>query len=378
LSLVCQISPSHSPEMATVTQNIHEMGDFRAMPASAWTGIYAHFAPAGSSQMEASADITESPAAASEDVFGTPMGKNLEESPFHVPDDAAGTPEGPNLTPGKPLAFLRDATPSPDAAFRAAKAKCRDALRAALGSSPSPDTVPLIIATDDDVDVQTLEAVSPMFAGDVPEENSSPTGAASPTPKSPTSAWKRMSAALPNTPKTPVIAAIPEQVSAQAQKVKEQVSALPETVSAQAQKAKEQVSDTVSKAAQGARKVPGQVSDTAQRSMEFVKEQTQSALKVPAHMTETAKKLPAATTSTVTQVSESAKKSFGNSAQISEAAKKNFGQLADEIKVKAGTAQEKAQTVSAAVKASVSQTTQKGIDMAKNIRPQAQGKVGGA
>lgn len=363
--------------MATVTQNIHEMGDFRAMPASAWTGIYAHFAPAGSCQMEASADITESPAAASEDMFGTPMEKNLEESPFHVPDDAVGTPEGPNLTPGKPLAFLRDATPSPDAAFRAAKAKCRDALRAALGSSP--EKVPLILATDDDdTDMQTLEAVSPMFAGDVPEENSSPTGAASPTPKSPTSAWSRISAALPNTPKTPVIAAIPEQVSAQAQKVKEQVSALPETVSAQAQKAKEQVSDTVNKAAQGARKVPGQVSETAQRSMEFVKEQTQSALKVPTHMSETAKRLPAATTSTVTQVSESAKKSFGNSAQITEAAKKNFGQLAEEIKVKAGTAQEKAQTVSAAMKASVSQTTQKGIDMAKNIRPQAQGKVGGA
>lgn len=361
--------------MATVTQNIHEMGDFRAMPASAWTGIYAHFAPAGTCQMEASADIAESPASAS-DVFGTPMGKNLEESPFHVPDDAVGTPEGPNLTPGKPLAFLRDATPSPDAAFRAAKAKCRDALRAALGSSP--EKVPLIIATDDDTDMQTLEAVSPMFAGDVPEENSSPTGATSPTPKSPTSAWSRISAALPNTPKTPVIAAIPEQVSAQAQKVKEQVTALPETVSAQAQKAKEQVSDTVNKAAQGARKVPGQVSETAQRSIDFVKEQTQSALKVPAHMSETAKRLPAATTSTVTHVSESAKKSFGNPAQISEAAKKNFGQLADEIKVKAGTAQEKAQTVSAAVKASVSQTTQKGIDMAKNIRPQAQGKVGGA
>lgn len=321
--------------MAAVQNNVHELGDFRAMPVDAWTNLYAKFADKPWSTVKTS----ESPAAKADDVFGTPMGANSEESPFLVEEDPIGTPQGPNLTPGKPLGFLTSGTPSPTKAL----AKVRDAFLAAVSPRKGKSEGAAEFEIADDSNVPMLEAVEPVFAGEIPEAVVSPTGSGSPTSKSEGAAgtWKRLSASLPTTQAirdnmNP--APVARQLSEKALKTKEQVS---ESVN----KAKEAIRDNINPARQlseKALKVPAQVSETAQKGMGFVKEQTETVRKVGP------------------QLSETAQKSFGYA------------------KEKAGNARDKAQTVSAAVTAKVTQTTQKGMDIARGMRPQAQGKVGGA
>jgi len=301
--------------------NVHQIGDFRAMSVDAWANIFANFEPVGSCQTAQPGIMEktcESPCAAvPEEVFGTPMGATVEagttdDSPFHAPDDSFGTPPGPNLTPGEPLGFLTSGTPSPGAA-EDAKTRCKDALHAAL-SAESEGNVPFE-ADNDDEDMPMLEAVEPRYPGD-DSQDVSPSGG---SPTSAASAWKRISAALPNAPNPPGLA-IPNAAR---------------QMSVQAHKAKEQMSETVHKAKESALKVPAQMSETAHKSMDFVKGQKGNVRKVPAQMSETAHK-------------------------------------------SLGYAKEKAGSVSAAVTAKVTQTTQKGFDMARGMRPHARGKVGGA
>lgn len=324
--------------MAATQINVHELGDFRTMPVDAWTHIYANFAAT-------TAKTSESPAAKADDVFGTPMGANSEENPFLVPEDPSGTPKGPNFSPGLPLGFLTSGTPSPTKAL----AKVRDAFRSAIGSSPMSPKGDAKFEIDDS-NVPMLEAVEPVFAGEIPEDPVSPTGSGSPTSKSEgaAAAWKKLSAAFPRPQKLTASTSLPLLGKSPAQHIEAirdncHPTEHAKQLQAHANKAKEQVSETVNKAKENALKVPEQVSATAQKGMGFVKGQAENVRsKVPLPMTVTAQK------------------SFGFA------------------KEKAGTARDKAQTVSAAMTAKVTQTTQKGMDIARGMRPQAQGKVGGA
>lgn len=317
--------------MAGVTQ-FDQIGDFRMMPTDAWEKLYANFVQIDSSKATCITEPTNPqvgdhrmmPIYAWANIYAkfeqldssqatcmSPVGRA-----FEVPEDATGTPVGPHTTPGKPLCFMTG-TPDRDVLFPYAYRAMRDA--GGVAQNKTEDSPPLHRRggkEDDDMNIPMLEAVEPMLPGLPSSDASLPETGSPPKSECRSSAWQKLSSALPRTQASPA-QAIPNaarQMSAQAQRAKEQVSG-------KAQKAKEQVSETVNK------------------SIGFVKDQTGSALKVPA------------------QMSGSVQKTLGFA------------------KDKAGSAREKAQSVSAAVTARVAQTTQKGFDMARGKR---MGQKGGA
>jgi len=328
-NLYAKFAPIDSSEAMCITETATtQVGDYRVMPNDAWRNLYAKFAPIDSSEATC---ITETatpqvgdyrvmPISAWANIYAKFQQQDAPASPvaraFAVPEDATGTPVGPHTTPGKPLCFMTG-TPDTDVLFPHAYRAARDA--SGVAQDEMEDSPPLHRRggkEDDDMEIPMLEAVEPMVPGLPPSDDASLPETGSPKSESRSSAWKRLSSALPRTQTSPA-QAIPNaarQMSAQALRAKEQVSE-------KAQKAKEQVSETVNK------------------SIGFVKDQTGSALKVPA--------------------------------QMSGSVQKTFGLAKD----KAGSAREKAQSVSAAVTARVAQTTQKGFDMARGKR---MGQQGGA
>jgi len=315
------------------------------------------------------------------------------DSPFHVPEDF-GTPVGPHLTPGKPLGFLTLGTPEPSYQNDGGDDADAGGYIPSPGSSVRMNVRDAIFFSPDsfgDADIPTLEAVEPIIPGTFSHDACVP--GAEPVPDefdSYASAWEKRSAALKA--KSPVRGGIPKaarQMSAQAHKAKGKVS---EKVHRSIGYVKEH--------AEGAKRMPVQ---TVHRSLEvkdrlslemkdriqYVKDHTESALKagssvvktpsqVPVKISETAHKGLGYAKAVPAQMSENAHKGFGYAkavpVQMSENAHKGFGYA----KEKAGNAREKAHTVSAAVTARVTQTTQKGFDMAKGMTQAKRAQPGGA
>merc|ERR1712232_1128579 len=237
-----------------------------------------------------------------------------------------GTPVGPHMTPGKTLCFLASASPEADVLqdFGEAQHDLED--RSWLETEQE---------VDDNLDVPTLQAVEPVYPRSFSRDSCPPEHD------------------LQFEGSESVFAAAEKPPAEQRGSQKSAANIIPSAakhMSAQAFKAKEQVSGKVHRSigfvkehAEGALRVPAQVSENLHKGIGFMKEQTGSALKVPA------------------QMSGTAQKSFVYA------------------KEKAGSAREKAQTVSAVVTAKMTQTTQKGFDIARSMRSsQARSRPGGA
>lgn len=320
-----------------------EIGDFRAMPPSAWVKIYARFTPSSCSQ---DARITESSClegsdGASSTSFETAQLRTMPADAwssihnvfeqdsteiFEVPRETLGTPVGPRCDDGEPLCFLTNGSPSPQASNDdtvESEAKCALKFKGAthaLGAA-LPAAVARFALTPESAgsDVSLLEAVEPLLPANVPEdasEFSPPAAPAACDADVPKSTWKRISVA-----------------SAQA---------------------KEQMTDKVQRSI-GYMK-PTQMPETVQRSIGYMK---------PTQMPETMQK-------SVVFVKEKAgsarDKANTVSAVVTDKANTVSAVVSDKANTVSAAVTDKASTVSAVVTAAVSQTTQKGFELAKGMR----------